>query len=205
MALFKKKLSLDDILEGINNLSEEEKGKVMAMLGKSADTKEETPAEVESVEETTSDSEPVDKTVEEVKEGTEETTEETESEVAEENSESEEAIETAPVEESEVEPVAEESTEETEIVEEQPEEPVEEVAPEVQKQNEELDASQNAKLQALEERVAKSEEMIARVLEMLDNKDFGLNPGVPEGGGEDHNRMSAVMRGYAGGHANKYL
>ena len=40
---------------------------------------------------------------------------------------------------------------------------------------------------------------------MLDNKDFGLNPVLPEGGGEDHNRMSAVMRGYAGGNANRYL
>jgi hypothetical protein len=75
----------------------------------------------------------------------------------------------------------------------------------VQEQNKEQDDAQSAKIQALEEKCALLEEKLEQVLSALDNKDFGLNPGVPEGGGEDHNRMNAVMRGYAGGNANKYF
>lgn len=203
MALFKKKLSLDDILEGINNLSEDEKGKVMAMLGENPNPAEETP-EVENVEEPASNDEPVNEPAEEVEEGPEEPSNEESGEVAEENSESEEATDTVTEE-----PVVSETenliTEQAGEVENKPEEPVAEVAPEVQKQNEEQDDAQNARMQAIEEKVAIIDEKLEQILASLDNKDFGLNPDVPEGGGEDHNRMSAVMRSYAGGNANRYF
>lgn len=196
MSLFKKKLSLEDILEGISNLTDEEKGKVKAMFEESQEEPES--EEVENVEEESTDNAPVEEKVEEVDEGTETPTEEVaKGEVQ------EETIET-PTEEQP--PVVEEPiVEETEVIEENTETPVEEVSPEVQKQEEELDDAQTAKIQALEEKCAMLEEKLEQVLSSLENKDFGLNPGVPEGGGEDHNRMNAVMRGYAGGNANRYL
>jgi hypothetical protein len=95
---------------------------------------------------------------------------------------------------------AENKATETEEIEAQPE-----VAPEVKEQEQELDDAQTARITALEEKCALLEEKLEQALSALENRDFGLNPAVPEGGGEDHNRMSAVMRGYAGGNANRYL
>lgn len=189
MGLFKKKLSIDEILEGIGSLSDEEKAQVKAMLdGESVEETE----EVETPEEAPVDNETAGETVEETSEVVDGGNEEVVEEQA-----VEESVEEPLAEEQPTEPVAEEPiVEETEQV---------EVAPEVQKQAEEQDDAQTAKIQALEEKVSMLEERLEQALASLDNKDFGLNPAVPEGGGEDHNRMNAVMRGYAGGNASRYL
>ena len=197
MALFgKKKLSLEEILDGISNLSDEDKGKVMEMLnGETAEPTEPTEetSEVENIEETPSENKQENEPAEEVSEF---------GEMASDNvGEAEEGIEptesTGPmVEEPTNEPVSEEpTTEPTEVVEQ---------SPEVKEQEQEQDDAQTARLQALEEQVASLTEKLEQALSMLDNKDFGLNPSVPEGGGQDHSRMSAVMRGYAGENSNKY-
>lgn len=194
MSLFSKKLSLEDIFKAIESLSEEEKSQVKAMLEPKEELVEE-PAK-EMVEEPTS--EPVDEKAEEVQEG---------KEMVEESSNEE--IPETPTEEETEQPVEEniEEVPQEPVIEKSPEMETPEVeqTPEVKEQEKMLDDSQTAKIQALEERCAMLEEKLEQVLNSLDNKDFGLEPGVPEGGGEDHNRMNAVMRGYAGGNAKKYL
>ena len=197
MGLFNKKLSLEDILSAIDNLSDDEKAQIKEKV--STPIVEE---EVEQVEETPSNEETVDEAVEEtpevpeeLEEGTEETAPVEETAPTEETNEGGEEL--APVDEQPEEPIPEEpSVEETEQVEQ---------APEVVKQEDELKEAQSAKIQALEEKVANLEERLEQVLSSLENQDFGLNPAIPEGGGEDHNRLSAVMRGYAGGNAKKYF
>ena len=197
MGFFNKKLSLEDILNAIDNLSDEEKAQVKAKF----DVPVEEAEPEESGKEVPSETETTDKPVEEASEF---------SKMAEENSGEleegeEDPNETAnnsetvnkepPVEPVSEEPNAEPVTEPTEVVEQ---------APEVQEQEQELNDAQSAKIQALEEKYAMLEEKLDRALSALENKDFGLNPSLPEGGGEDYNRMSAVMRGYAGGNAKKY-
>lgn len=80
MALFgKKKLSLEEILEGINNLSEEEKAKALSAIQGKEEPKQEEVAQVEETEVETTEGENVEgeqveeeKAVEEVEEATEE-------------------------------------------------------------------------------------------------------------------------------------
>lgn len=107
MGLFgKKKLSLDEILEGINNLSEEEKAKALAAMHGNAEPKKE---EVE---------EQVEDAGVETTEGEEVEGEQVESEAAEEVEEVEEPAETAvepTPEEGEVEEAAEPQTEEADV------------------------------------------------------------------------------------------
>ena len=205
MGLFNRKLSLEDILNAIDGLSDEEKAQVKAKFdapeqveevaeeqpsgNEANEPVEETPAEPSQFEEMAKsqgddglEEEPIE---EQAEEPTEQPTE-------------------TPMEEPQVE--LEQTEDGGEPLAEEPaiEEPAVEVPPEVQKQEQEQDEAQSAKIQALEEKVALLEEKLDQALSALDNKDFGLNPAVPEGGGEDHNRMSAVMRGYAGNDARKY-
>ena len=104
MGLFgKKKLSLDEILEGINNLSEEEKAKALAAMQGNAEPKN------EEVEERVEDAEV------ETTEGEEVEGEQVESEAAEEVEEpTETAVEPTP-EEGEVEEAADPQTEEADV------------------------------------------------------------------------------------------
>lgn len=186
MGLFNKKLSLEDVLSAIESLSEEEKAQVKAKFDEPAQNTELT----ESVEETSNETETTAGTEEEASEVAESMTGESEGEKSESIATEEQSAETA--------------TEETFAEEEQAAENTEDTR-EVQEQKEELDGAQSAKLEALEEKYALLEKKFEQVLSMLDNRDFGLNPSLPEGGGEDHNRMNAVMRGYAGGNASRYL
>lgn len=193
MGLFNKKLSLDDILAALNNLSDEEKAQVKEKLNESTPVEE--TANVE-MEESTIDNEQEGEPQPEESEVTEEVGEESGEEPVVDNVGNE--IEKAPPVEETVEPAPEEPSQE-------PQEVAEEQTPEVQEQAKELDDAQTAKIHAIEEKLALVEEKLEQVLSLVENKDFGLEPAVPEGGGEDHKRMSAVMRGYAGGNANKYL
>ena len=184
MGLFnKQKLSLEEILKAIADLSEEEKAQVKAKI--------EEPTEGEEI---ASETETVDEQATEIAEETEEVGEVNEEPVVE-----EEVVET---EETEVQP--EEQTGETTVEETVTEEAEVEKPLEVQKQEKEQDDAQTVKIQALEEQVALIQEKLEQLMSSLDNKDFGLSPAVPEGGGEDHKRMSAVMQGYAGTDAKKY-
>ena len=196
MGLFSKKMSLEDILSAIDALSEEEKAQIKAKISDPEPTEE-----VETVEETPSGNETEDEAVEETPAEPSQF-----EEMAKEQGDDglEEQPAEAPAEEPTVEPEQTEEGGEPLVEEPAPEEPAVEVPPEVQKQEQEQDDAQTAKIQALEEKVALLEEKLDQALSALDNKDFGLNPAVPEGGGEDHNRMSAVMRGYAGSDARKY-
>lgn len=205
MGLFNRKLSLEDILNAIDGLSDEEKAQVKAKF--------DAPEQVEEVAEEQPSgneaNEPVEETPAEPSQFEEMAKEQgddgLEEEPIEEQAEepTEQPTET-PMEEPQFEP--EQTEDGGEPLAEEPaiEEPAVEVPPEVQKQEQEQDEAQSAKIQALEEKVALLEEKLDQALSALDNKDFGLNPAVPEGGGEDHNRMSAVMRGYAGNDARKY-
>ena len=196
MGLFSKKMSLEDILSAIDALSEEEKAQIKAKISDPEPTEE-----IEPAEETPSGNETEDGAVEETP--TEPSQFEEMAKVQGDDGLEEQPAE-APAEEPTVEPERTEEGGEPLVEEPAPEEPAVEVPPEVQKQEQEQDDAQTAKIQALEEKVALLEEKLDQALSALDNKDFGLNPAVPEGGGEDHNRMSAVMRGYAGSDARKY-
>lgn len=190
MGLFNKKLSLEDILKAIDGLSDEEKAQVKAKFDE--------PEQVEEKAEELSSGNETDGAVEETP------TEPNQfKEMA--KSQGDDGLEEQPTEEPAVEPEQTENGGKPLAEEPAVEEPAVEVPPEVQKQEQEQDDAQTAKIQALEEKLAMLEEKFEQVLSAMDNKDFGLNPSVPEGGGEDHSRMNAVMRGYAGGNANKYL
>lgn len=62
-----------------------------------------------------------------------------------------------------------------------------------------------ARLDALEAELNEMKQKNAEAVEKEHDQDFGMNPGIPEGKSEDSERMSAVMRGYAGGNARNYM
>lgn len=207
MSIFRKrKLSLGEILKGLEALSEYEREQVQKELDylNSPDVDEDEEGEiVEEVEETTETEpeEPVEPTEEVVEEPNE----------VEEVVETEEQVEEQPVEAVE-EPTSEETTEIEEVSEPVQNEPInetqgEELADELidEQADKELNEAQSAKIQALEAEVSELKEMLNKVLEREQNADFGLVQGVtPEKESEDDERYSAVIRGYAGSNARNY-
>lgn len=206
MSIFKKKkLSLGDILKGLEALSEYEREQVQKELDylNSPDVDEDEEGEI--VEETT-ENEPVEEPVEPTEEVVEEPNE------TEEVVETEEQVEEQPVEAVE-EPTSEETTEIEEVNEPVQDEPIseaqgEDLADELidEQADKELNEAQSAKIQALEAEVSELKEMLNKVLERENNADFGLTQGVtPEKESEDDERYSAVIRGYAGTNARNYF
>lgn len=191
MAIFgKKKLSLDEIIKGIEDLSDEEKAQVLSAVQ---------PAE--PVEEPVEEAVPV-----EGEEPMTETVEETESPAdsgeVEETQESEEVVE--PTEETmsvekEGAPVEEtEAVEELDVMPDAPTETPESTEPETETPNnyDELIAAQNARIDSLESAISTMMERMEQMVINFDNQNFGYSP-QNYGEEESSSRMSAVMQGYA--------
>ena len=172
MGLFNKKLSLEEILKGIESLSEEEK----AML------KEKMQEEAKPVEEETEATEPVEET------STEEPTSDGE-EVVEETEEVEETAE-EPVEEvSNEENIEESNVETTEEATTEPEQGLNQV-----EENNQADIIQQMtdRLSALEEKFATFEDLKAKMEEFTQKQadKFGYKGSIP-GAKKDYKDMSA--------------
>lgn len=191
MAIFgKKKLSLDEIIKGIEELSDEEKAQVISAVQ---------PAE--PVEEPVEDAalfqgeEPMTETVEEAESPAD-------GEEVEEVQESEEVEapveETAPIEE-EGAPVEESETlEELDVRPDVPTETPESTATETETPNnyDELIAAQNARIDSLESAITAMMERMEQMVSNFDNQNFGYSP-QNYGEEESSSRISAVMQGYA--------
>ena len=193
MAIFgKKKLSFDEIIKGIEELSDKEKAQVLSAMQHS-----------EPVEEPVETEEPMT--------GTEETTEApAESGEVEETQGSEEVV--APTEaEMPVEGAEQTTVEETEAVDQldvmpdTPTETPESTATETETPNnyDELIAAQNARIDSLERAISTMMERMEQMVSNFDNQNFGYSP-QNYGEEESSSRMSAVMQGYAPRRAGQY-
>ena len=203
MAIFgkPKKLSLDEILQGIDGLSAEDKEKVHAKMQDLYKAEDE--REIDKIEEEKADdSEVADEKAEEVSEESEEIgkdVDEVKDEVAEDEGETVEEVETEePIEEE-----TEETASDEEVVEE--ETAVEEHKSEDENKNDAL----LARLQAIEEEYAKLSQKYDELYSILEkrerNHDFGYSPEVPEDeDADDAGRRKSVYSAYAGENAHKY-
>lgn len=202
MALFgKKKLSLDEILKGIAELSEEERAKVLSSMqgGDSA------PAPDEGEQEAEETKEPVEET--------EEVAAESESVELEESSDGETEIpeqETESETEAEAEVEAgtgiemEESLEETEPMTETPAE-----SPQVEESAqgpnyEELLQAQTARIDSLESQVNELKGKLENVVANQDNQNFGYSPKANFDEDVQTSRRDAILQGYAPRRADQY-
>lgn len=183
MSLFKKKLSLEDIVNALNELSPEDRQKLIENINEPIQSKtEEVVEQQENVEE--SNTQP-------------------EEEKAELNSTNEEVDNNETTNEEKADDVVN-NTEETTKIDEKVSEEVVEQTPQEVKSQEELQEAQNLKFTEMEEKIAKLEAMITTLTSKEDSGDFGLNPRAPESTPEENKHSSAVMRGYAGRDAYKY-
>lgn len=190
MSLFgKKKLSLDDILNGIEDLTEEERAQVLAKMQPQEETVEQ--------EEVATD--------EAVEDGAEETTETSaEGEEPAESNEPEE--ESAPVEE---EPTP---TEETDDGEEAPapvsEAPLETPTPETEeseaKNYDEIIAAQDAKINSLESQLSALKATVEQIVSKQDNQNFGHSPRANFDDDVSKSRSDAIFQSYAPRRADQY-
>lgn len=181
MSIFKRKLSLDEIIEAYEKLAPEDKEKLLKAIDKKEEAEE----------------------VEEVKEETTETTEAIEEDKAEETTEAEAESEAEEVAETEAkEEIAASEETETEPTVENTDATAEE--PQEQESTEDLDAAKEARILALEEKLAKLEQLMEGYAEKDKNGDFGLNPQAPAAKHEEKTQHDAVLRGYAGRDAYKY-
>ena len=194
MGLFsKKKLSFDEILSGIDALSEEERLQLIAKLQ---------PQEEQSQEK-------VEETTVEENEPTEETSE-TEEPVTEEAppAEPSEPVD-EPSEDAEAEPVAEE---ETEVVDPAP---TETPAPETVEQTEqpeeaqtmnydEVITAQAARIESLESQLSALKETVEKIVANQDNQNFGHSPHADFDDDVQLSRRDAIMQAYAPRRAEQY-
>lgn len=179
MAIFgKKKLSLEDILKGIADLSEEEKATVLSSI-------QENKTEYASEENET------DSGVEEIVESEEtESPAETVEETAETNVEETEVEESGtPV------PMAETPTETAQV---------EESIQEHDQNYDELFAAQNARISSLESQLASFKETLENVVTNQDKQNFGYSPKAHFDEDNSSSRYDAVMQGYAPRRADQY-
>lgn len=209
MAIFgkPKKLSLDEILKGIDGLSAEDKEKVHAKMQDLYKAEDE--REIDKIEEDKADdSDTQNKKAEEVSEESEEIgkdVEEVENEVTE-----DEETEGDPVEEVETEEPTEETTEEPTEETETEEEVVEESAIEDHKEDDKLSYDAlTARINALEEENAKLADKYDELYALLDKREkeqtFGSSPELPEDENADSEGVNkSVYTAYAGKNAHKY-
>lgn len=213
MALFgKKKLSLDEILKGINDLSEEDKAKLgdhMKDLYKAEDERE-----IDKIESEKADNaEKADEKENEVKEESEEIgkdVDEIETEVAEDKSEDEGSFNdnSDPALEN---PNNVEKVESEEEVEEVPmtEAPIETPNTQVEgtqgaSNYEELIAAQSARIDSLEGVVSALRETVEKIVENHDNKNFGYSPKANFEDDVPMSRRDAILNSYAPRRADQY-
>lgn len=194
MALFgKKKLSLDEILKGIAELSEEERAKVLSSMqgGDSA------PAPDEGEQEAEETKEPVEET--------EEAAAESESVELEEPSDGEtEILEQETESETEAGAEMEETLEGTEPMAETPAE-----SPQVEESAqgpnyEELFQAQTARIDSLESQVNELKGKLENVVANQDNQNFGYSPKANFDEDVQTSRRDAILQGYAPRRADQY-
>lgn len=179
MALFgKKKLSIEDIISGIEALSEDEKAQVLSAI-QTTETVEEN-----AVEET-------------------ETTPETEESI--EMTEDEEVVEPSEGDmqeegqEQQAQPIENEMIENQDVMSEVPTETPESTAAGAEQapnNYDELIAAQNARIDSLESAISTMAERLEQIVENYDKQNFGHSPQYCNEE-ESSSRMSAVMQGYA--------
>lgn len=197
MALFgKKKLSIDELVKGIQELSEDEKNKLMSMLTKTEAPVEEVVEETEAMETPVEEEQEAPMASEEVEEvEQEETVEEpTEEETT------EEPLTEAPMEEDTMEEIVEE-----EVVDNSPTDtpaPVEE--PAASQNYDEIIASQNARIDSLESVIKALKETVDKVVANQDNKNFGVSPKANFDEDLTVSRRNAILQGYAPRRADQY-
>lgn len=199
MSLFgKKKLSLTDILKGIEDLAEEEKAQVLSVLQPAETTVEEveelTPVETMDEAEEIENGE-----VDEVQESEEGTTESVEEMPVEEAGETN--VESSlPVDDMQ----GAEEVEEYETIPDVPTETPETMAETSTPINyDELIAAQNARIDSMESAISTIMEKLEQMVSNFDNQNFGY---APQSGDDDNtmSRMNAVMQGYAPRRAEQY-
>ncbi|MBQ5930436.1 MAG: hypothetical protein IIX02_06560 [Clostridia bacterium] len=199
MSLFgKKKLSLTDILKGIEDLAEEEKEQVLSVLQPAETTVEEveelTPVETMDEAEEIENGE-----VDEVQESEEGTTESVEEMPVEEAGETD--VESSlPVDDMQ----GAEEVEEYETIPDVPTETPEAMAETSTPINyDELIAAQNARIDSMESAISTIMEKLEQMVSNFDNQNFGY---APQSGDDDNtmSRMNAVMQGYAPRRAEQY-
>ena len=207
MGLFNKtpkKLTLDEILEGIKYLSDDEKEKVKAKMDDLYKAEDE--REIDKIEEDKAeDTEVKDEKTEEVQEESEEIgkdVDEVEDEIEADEPKENEYSEDKPEEVPEVE---EEVETEEEVVEEPTEEAVE--TPEEQKEEDDKFEALFARLQTVEDDYANLMKKYDELYSMLDDKEknanFGATP-TPSEDDETERKDNSVYRAYAGNNAHKY-
>lgn len=205
MSLFgKKKLSLEEILKGISELSEEEKAKVLSSMQTANESVSETLDQETGKEEVSVEAtqEPVGEVPmhegTESTEGTDAESEETESVSvsAEESGESESAIDAENETPASVEETVPEAPMETPQAEEQTEQAGENYS--------ELIAAQNAKIESLESQVTALAAKLETVVTNQDNQNFGYSPKANFDEDNSSSRYDAVMQGYAPRRADQY-
>ncbi len=194
MGLFsKKKLSFDEILSGVEALSEEEKLQLIAKLQPQEEQSQ------EKVEETTvEESEPAEEISETEETATEEATPAEPSETVEE-----------PTAESEAEPVAEETME---VVDPAPTETPTPEAVEKTEQSEETQAmnydevisAQAARIESLESQLSALKETVEKIVANQDNQNFGHSPHADFDDDVQLSRRDAIMQAYAPRRAEQY-
>lgn len=205
MSLFgKKKLSLDEILKGIETLSEEEKAKVLAVIQGANEPVKETesaPVDEEAVgaEETADTANAED--VAEVTSGDIEDTEASEGETFEPE---------PPVKQTENEAETGDEVASEEIVEEiEPDAETPMEAPQADAESagnnyEELFAAQNARIESLSSEITALKELVEKVINNQDNQNFGYSPKANFDEDISASRMDAVMQSYAPRRAEQY-
>lgn len=199
MSLFgKKKLSVEDILKGIAELSEEEQATVLSSMQKhNAESASET-NDTHAVAEESVEAEEVVENGEPTNESTEsaDSVEETElpTETVEETTETN--VEETEVEEGDsTEPTAETPTETPQS---------EEFAQEQGQNYDELFAAQNARITSIESQLTALKEKLENVVANQDKQNFGYSPKAHFDENVDTTRMDAVMQGYAPRRADQY-
>ena len=190
MALFNKKLSLDEILKGLKELSPEDQAQVkekMEDLYKAEDERE-----IDKIEEEKADDNEIkDEKSEEVADESEEIANDVDE------------VETEVMDGEETVAETEEKAGETEPTEEV--EQIEKESLEQKAQDDELDTAQTARITVIEETLAKMQEVLDGIVDRLDKRDFGYNPSAPAQAQESTARRDAVLRGYAGDKAKNYF
>ena len=193
MAIFgKKKLSLDEIIKGIEELTDEEKAQVFSAMQPAEPVEEPAESEEPMTEPEEITEPPAERGEVEKMEESEEVVEPTEEEMSVEGAEQPTVEETEAVEKLDVMPNA-------------PTETPESTAHETETPNnyDELIAAQNARIDSLESAISTMMERMEQMVSNFDNQNFGYSP-QNYGEEESSSRISAVMQGYAPRRAGQY-
>ena len=179
-----KKMTAEDVLKLFEKLSDDEKEKVISGLNKPETEDEHQIEEAEEhIEERGEENGTPDQTAKDV---------EDKSVGEQEHEEGDEDSQTAKdrIDESEG---AEEADEEKAVTEDVPTE-----------EDDEVRKALMSRLEALEAKISELESALAEKVEKDNDQDFGSTPSLPSNTNKDEERMSEVMRGYAGDAARRY-